>query len=199
LYNWFRITSPAPKNADVVEVTGKQFNWIIRYPGKDGKFGNKQFKLIDDINTVGMDFHDRAGMDDFIYNGEIHLEVGKPVLFKINSRDVIHDVGIPYFSVKMDAVPGMPTHFWFTPLYTTEQMAQKTGNPDFKYEMACDALCGRGHSSMKAVIVVDTPEKFREWYDKQPSFYDANIKGTAEETKLGLNTNTTNAASVAVN
>jgi cytochrome c oxidase subunit II len=124
LYNWFRITSPAPQGSHTVEVTGKQFNWIIRYPGKDGKLGKKDFKLIDDINTVGVDFRDQASMDDFVYNGEIHLEVNKPVLFKINSRDVIHDVGIPYFSVKMDAVPGMPTHFWFTPLYTTEQMAQ---------------------------------------------------------------------------
>ena len=34
LYYWFQITGEAPKNAMVVEVTGKQFNWEFRYPGK---------------------------------------------------------------------------------------------------------------------------------------------------------------------
>lgn len=191
LYNWFRITSPTPAT-QVVEVTGKQFNWIFRYPGKDGKLGKKDFKLIDDVNSVGVDFNDPEAMDDFIYNGEMRVVVGQPVLLKINSRDVIHNVGIPYFSVKMDAVPGMPTYFQFTPLYTTEEMAKKTGNPNFQYEIACDALCGRGHSSMKAIVVVETPEKFKEWYDKQPSFYETSVKGTDLEKKFAaLKTTTT--------
>jgi cytochrome c oxidase subunit 2 len=36
LYYWFGITKDAPKEAQVVEITGKQFNWLVRYPGKDG-------------------------------------------------------------------------------------------------------------------------------------------------------------------
>jgi cytochrome c oxidase subunit II len=110
-------------------------------------------------------------------------------LLKINSRDVIHDVGIPHFSVKMDAVPGMPTHFWFTPLYTTEEMAVKTGNPNFQYEIACDMLCGKGHSNMRGVIVVHDKEGFYDWYNKQPSFYDTQVKGTELEKKFALKTN----------
>ncbi len=38
---------------------------------------------------------------------------------------------------------------WFTPLYTTDEMKKKTGNPDFEYEISCDQMCGRGHYSMK--------------------------------------------------
>lgn len=194
LYNWFRITSPAPKNAHIVEVTGRQFSWLIRYPGKDGKLGKKEFKLIDEVNSVGVDFSDPDSRDDIIYSNEIHVMKGQPVLLKINSRDVIHDVGIPYFSVKMDAVPGMPTHFWFTPMFTTEEMAVKTGNPNFQYEIACDMLCGKGHSNMRGVIVVHDKEGFYDWYNKQPSFYDTQVKGTELEKKFALKTTGTGAA-----
>src|SRR5215831_2668071 len=48
LYYWFRITGEAPENAMQVEVTGRQFNWIFRYPGKDNTFGRKYFRNIDD-------------------------------------------------------------------------------------------------------------------------------------------------------
>jgi cytochrome c oxidase subunit 2 len=50
LRNWFLFTGEPPKEAMVVEVTGKQFNWIFRYPGKDGAFGKKYFKNIDEAN-----------------------------------------------------------------------------------------------------------------------------------------------------
>ncbi len=63
----------------------------------------------------------------------------------IGSRDVIHDVGLAHFRMKMDAVPGIPTTLWFTPKYTTKEMKEKTGNPDFVYEIACDQMCGSGH------------------------------------------------------
>jgi hypothetical protein len=52
--------------------------------------------------------------------------VGKPVKMVINAQDVIHDVGLPHFRMKMDAVPGIPTTQWFTPKYTTEEMKQMT-------------------------------------------------------------------------
>ena len=47
LRNWFLFTGEAPKNSMIVEVTGKQFGWIYRYPGKDGSFGKKYYKNID--------------------------------------------------------------------------------------------------------------------------------------------------------
>ena len=58
--------------------------------------------------------------------------------------DVIHDVGLSHFRLKMDAVPGIPTTLWFTPKYTTEEMKVRTGNPDFVYEISCDQMCGNG-------------------------------------------------------
>jgi cytochrome c oxidase subunit II len=171
LRHWFRITSDAPKDAAVVEITGKQFNWLIRYPGKDGQLGRKFFKNINDANNpVGQDWDDQLNKDDFMAT-EMHMVVGKPVKLIIGSRDVIHDVGLSHFRLKMDAVPGIPTTLWFTPKYTTAEMKDKTGNPDFVYEISCDQMCGSGHYSMKANIVVETQEEFDAWKAKQVAQY----------------------------
>src|SRR6478736_7559745 len=48
LFYWFKITGDAPQDANIVEVTGKQFGWIYRYPGKDKVFGKKYYKNIDE-------------------------------------------------------------------------------------------------------------------------------------------------------
>ena len=179
LYNWFKIMRPAPADARQVEITGTQWYWIVRYPGADGKFGKKEFNLISDDNgnKLGEDFTDPNSKDD-IYPSEMHLEVNKPVQLQINARDVIHDVGLPHFRIKMDAVPGIPTHIWFTPTITTDDMKVKTGDPDFVYELACDQLCGAGHSAMRFVVVVDTHEEYEAWLAKQKSFYESMVKGS---------------------
>ena len=96
----------------------------------------------------------------------MHVVVNKPVKLVINSQDVIHDVGLPHFRMKMDAVPGTPTTLWFTPTITTEEMKKKTGNPDFVYEIACDQMCGKGHFTMRGVIVVETQEEYNTWWIK---------------------------------
>ena len=93
----------------------------------------------------------------------VHIPVGRPVKFVINAQDVIHDVGLSHFRMKMDAVPGIPTTLWFTPLYTTEEMKVRTGNPNFVYELSCDQMCGKGHFTMRGVIVVDTQEEYLKY------------------------------------
>jgi cytochrome c oxidase subunit 2 len=124
---WFKMTGEAPANAIEVEVTGHQFGWEFRYPGADGFFGKKNYKLTSGTNPLGVDFTDSASFDDIHVSGTMHIPVGVPVKLIINSQDVIHDVGLPHFRMKMDAVPGIPTTLWFTPLYTTDSMKIKTG------------------------------------------------------------------------
>jgi cytochrome c oxidase subunit 2 len=176
LRNWFDVTSPAPQNATVIEIVGKQFNWLIRYPGKDNELGKRDFRKINDANNIlGLDWNDPHNMDDIIaQNGELHLVVNKPVKLLIGSRDVIHDVGLPHFRLKMDAVPGIATTLWFTPTITTESMKAITKNPDFVYEIACDQLCGKGHYSMRGTIIVETQAEYDSWMAKQTSYYAAN-------------------------
>lgn len=170
---WFKITGDPPKDALMVEITGHQFGWDIRYSGKDGIFGKKNYKLYNKPagNSLGVDFNDPESHDD-IRTTEMHLPVGRPVKLIIHSQDVIHDVGLPHFRMKMDAVPGIPTTLWFTPQYTTAQMKERTGNPNFVYEIACDQMCGKGHFSMRGVIVVETEEEYNAWMAKQkPEYY----------------------------
>jgi len=175
IFYWFKITGDAPKNAMVVEVTGKQFGWEFRYPGNDGVLGKKYYKNIDAAknNPVGQIWDDEANKDDILVEQEMHVVVNKPVKLVIGAKDVIHDVGLAHFRMKMDAVPGTPTTMWFTPLYTTKQMQDKYGK-DFAYEISCDQMCGKGHWSMRGVIVVDTQEEFDAWIaGKKPQYYVA--------------------------
>ncbi|HEU5054731.1 MAG TPA: cytochrome c oxidase subunit II [Hanamia sp.] len=170
---WFKFTADAPKNAQVIEVTGHQFGWEFRYPGRDGVLGRKNYKLIDPAkgNPLGVDWSDAASHDDIHVAATVHVVVNRPVKFVINSQDVVHDVGLPQFRLKMDAVPGIPTTEWFTPIYTTEQMKKRTGNPDFQYEISCDQMCGKGHFGMRGVIVVETQKEFNAWMIKQRPEY----------------------------
>src|SRR6476620_2789725 len=80
LYYWFQITGPAPKNALEVEVYGKQFNWEFRYPGKDGQFGKRYFKEINETkgNPLGQLWDDPANRDDVYTTGTMHLVVNRP-------------------------------------------------------------------------------------------------------------------------
>jgi len=168
--NWNAIMQPPPEDAIEIELTGKQFAWNIRYAGPDQKFGNTYFKLISATNELGFNWEDEAGKDD-VMPGEIYMPVNKPVLLKIRARDVLHSVYLPHFRVKMDAVPGMPTQFWFTPTKTTLEMRSKLNNPDFNYELACTEICGRGHFSMKKNVVVVTEEEYNAWLAKQTPYY----------------------------
>lgn len=170
---WFKITGDPPQNHHVIEITGHQFAWDMRYPGKDGILGKKNYKLYNQPlgNTLGVDFEDDKSWDD-LKTTEMHLPVGVPVKLVINAMDVIHNVGLPQFRMKMDAVPGIPTTQWFTPQYTTEEMKKRTGNPNFTYEISCDQMCGKGHFSMRGVIVVETEAEYKKWLSEQtPDYY----------------------------
>ncbi len=181
LRNWFDVTSPAPPEATVVEVVGKQFNWIIRYPGKDNELGKRDFRKINDANNIlGLDWSDPHNADDIIaQNGELHIVVNKPVKLLIGSRDVIHDVGLTHFRLKMDAVPGITTTLWFTPTITTEDMKKRTNNPDFVYEISCDQMCGKGHYSMRGTIIVETQAEHDKWMASQQTYYSGNNPAAA--------------------
>ena len=165
---WTDITAPAPENAHVVELMGYQFAWEVRYPGMDNVLGANDYRLTNASNVSGVDFTDRNSLDDFS-SPVVYIPKCEPVLFKIRARDVLHSVFAPHMRLKMDAVPGMPTRFWFVPTKTTAEMRAELNNPEFNYEIACTEICGRGHFSMKREIVVVEPDEFRKWVaDQKP-------------------------------
>jgi cytochrome c oxidase subunit 2 len=194
---WFKMTSDAPKDAVVVEVTGHQFGWEFRYPGADGILGKKDYKLTKGANSLGVDFSDPASLDDIHVSGTMHIPVGKPVKFVINSQDVIHDVGLSHFRLKMDAVPGIPTTLWFTPLYTTEQMKDRSGDPNFVYEISCDQMCGKGHFSMRGVIIVESEADYEKWLSSQKSEYATIFSGAGSDSTKAAGDSTKVVASIA--
>ena len=52
-------------------------------------------------------------------------------------------------------------------------MREETGNPNFVYEISCDQMCGKGHTGMRGVIVVETQEEFDGWMaPRKPQYYD---------------------------
>jgi cytochrome c oxidase subunit 2 len=153
--------SEPPPDAFVVEVVGQQFKWAFRYPGRDGRFGRVDPDLIDEQNNpLGIDLEDPASQDDIFFpagQGELHLPVNRPCLVLIRSKDVLHSFYLPNFRVKMDAVPGMTTRFWFVPT--------RTGT----FELACAELCGLGHYQMRGTVVVEDEATLRRWLDQQPT------------------------------
>jgi cytochrome c oxidase subunit II len=171
---WNKITKEAPQDAEVIEIMGYQFAWKVRYPGKDGKLGNHDFRMIDATNQFGMDLSDKASYDDFTPR-HLVIPVNRPVLLKIRARDVLHSVFAPHFRLKMDAVPGMPTSFWFVPNKTTEEMRQELGDPNFRYQIACTEICGKGHFSMAIDVEVVDESTYQKWYADQAPWVDNNM------------------------
>ncbi len=168
---WTNITKPAPQEALTLDVTAKQFGWIVRYPGKDGKLGTKTFKLVNDVNETGVNFNDAAAKDDY-FTREIYLPVGKPVKFNFGAKDVIHSAYMPHFRAQMNCVPGMPTTFWFTPTITTAKMRENTNDPKFDYILLCAKICGSAHYNMQVKIVVVEDAEYKQWLATQAPYYN---------------------------
>ncbi len=181
-----------------IEATGFQFAWQMRYPGPDGLLGRKDFRLINGSNLLGLDWTDPKTHDDILVN-DVTLPVDQKVRVRITARDVLHDFYLPQFRVKMDAVPGLPTYFVFTPTKTTKEWRKglseyaeyQSVDPEDQegrmlwetrnFELACAELCGIGHWSMARKVDIMEQEDFDAWYGQQKSFYLENIKGTEDD------------------
>lgn len=166
LHLWINITAPAPKEAMVIEVYAKQFDWTARYSGADNKLGNSNFRWITDENPLGVDNKDQASGDDKITR-EIHLPAYTPAVFKFHSRDVIHSAYFPHLRAQMNCVPGMTTEFHLEPTISTDSMRIITNNPKFEYVLLCNKICGVAHYNMRMKVVIETPEAFKKWYKEQ--------------------------------
>jgi cytochrome c oxidase subunit 2 len=87
-----KFRSSAPRVPPLAEVTARQFQWVIRYPGRDGKLNTS-----DDLFTVS----------------DLHFVKNKQVLIYLKSSDVLHSFFLPHLRIKQDAVPGITIPVWF--------------------------------------------------------------------------------------
>lgn len=182
---------PAPENSVVVRVYAQQFAWNIHYPGPDGVFGRVDASKIDqaDGNFIGLDRKDPAAKDDVVTINDMVVPVGKPIMVRLTSMDVIHSFFLPELRVKHDATPGMVIPVWFESRatsaeykeyrfremqemgleLTTKPGADGTRSPVTKpeeirdLEIACAQLCGSGHADMIGNLRIVTQEEFEAW------------------------------------
>jgi cytochrome c oxidase subunit 2 len=117
----FNSVARPPADALEVFVVGKQWMWKIQHSG-----GQRE------INAL-------------------HVPVNKPVKLTCISEDVIHDVGLPDFRVKIDVIPGRYTATWF--------QATQVGS----YHLYCDQYCGTSHSNMVGEVIVMSGEEYAAW------------------------------------
>lgn len=183
----------------IVELYAQQFNWKARYGGADNTLGKANVRLIDidRANILGLDEADPNAQDDIITT-ELHLPVGRPVLFKMRSQDVLHSAYMPHFRAQMNCVPGMITQFGFTPTVTTVEMRETAQMQEkitrinkirvekskslvakgeealeryeFDYLLLCNKICGKSHYNMQMKIVVETQEEYDAWIAEQKEF-----------------------------
>ncbi len=206
LYTWTNIMNiDEDDDPMVVELYAQQFNWKARYAGADNVLGDANVRLIniDEANILGVDESDPNAQDDIITT-ELHLPVGKQVLFKMRSQDVLHSAYMPFFRAQMNCVPGMVTQFSFTPIKTTEEMRQ---DPDvvakvkkinklraerskklvadgegalepyeFDYLLLCNKICGKSHYNMQMKIIVESEEEYQKWLSEQRKFAESLVK-----------------------
>jgi len=201
LYTWTDIMSVEEnEEALVVELYAQQFNWKARYAGQDGVLGDANVRFLQDFdgrNLVGIDATDPNGLDDVVVQ-ELHLPVGREVIFKMRSQDVLHSAYMPFFRAQMNCVPGMITEFPFTPNKTTTEMrsapevvakvkkinkiraenskklvakGEEALDPYvFDYLLLCNKICGASHYNMQMKIIVETEDKFKKWMSNQQTF-----------------------------
>ena len=201
LYTWTDImTVEENDEALIVELYAQQFNWKARYAGEDGVLGDANVRFLQDFegrNLVGIDATDPNGFDDVVVQ-ELHLPVGREVIFKMRSQDVLHSAYMPHFRAQMNCVPGMITEFAFTPNTTTEQMrldpditakvkkinkirvekskelvasGDSSLDPyEFDFLLLCNKICGASHYNMQMKIIVETEKEFEQWMISQQTF-----------------------------
>ena len=133
-----------PKPPDA-EITGRQFEWRIRYP-----YTRPDNWQPGDAYVFGSD-------DVYVVN-DLHLPLHEEVVLSIKSQDVLHSFFLPNLRVKQDVVPGMKQFVWFR--------ANQTG----VFDIVCAELCGWGHYKMRGRLTVESRADFDRWLAQQ---YDA--------------------------
>lgn len=188
-FTWRTITNTTNVKGDInIDITGHQFAWEIRYPGKDGVLGTKNYRMVTALNNLGVNFKDRNSFDD-LRADTIVIPKGKSIRLNINAQDVIHSVYMPHFRLQMNAVPGLPTYFKFVPRFTTEEMRAKLGDQSFEYLLYCAKICGDGHYNMKKFVRVVTEAEYQAWLAHQKPYLSDGLK---KELKLADNAQTVN-------
>lgn len=150
---WAEARMDEPPGPPIAEVTGRQFEWRYRYPGKD--------KIM----------HTR---DDVVGVNDLHLPINEEIKLIIRSEDVLHSFFLPNLRIKQDVVPGMKQTIWFK----CNKEDPERGN---KYDIVCAELCGWGHYKMKGQVTFLPREQFEQWLVEKAAEQQATTGPSGEE------------------
>jgi len=125
------VASTVDAGAVTIAVTGQQWWWNVEYV---------------DPNTPSLRVHTA---------NEIHIPVGRPIVFNLASRDVIHSFWVPNLHGKRDLIPGYQTSFWL--------QADRPG----VYRGQCAEFCGHQHAWMALYVTAESDAEFKGWLAAQ--------------------------------
>jgi len=137
-----------PKPDLTIKMTGYQWYWGYEYP--DQKLPEYTSNYLSEADAKAKNVPYLLATDHAMV-----VPVHANVRLLITGADVIHDVGVPAFGLKTDAVPGKVNQTWFNP--------EQTG----VYYGQCDQLCGTNHAFMPIEIRVVTQDEFNAWVAQQ--------------------------------
>jgi cytochrome c oxidase subunit II len=100
--------------------------------------------------------------------GELHVPVDHQIVFKMTGMDVIHSFWVPEWRIKKDTVPGIVTTAVVTP------------DREGTYALVCTELCGFGHATMRAKVVVQPMAAYKHWLDTKAKPVPPQFKGGPE-------------------
>jgi cytochrome c oxidase subunit 2 len=103
---------------------------------------------------------------------ELHIPVGRQLLIRLQSADVIHDFWVPQLGPKRDMVPGHPNHLWLA--------ADAPG----LYLGDCAEYCGEQHAWMRLRIIAQPQAEFDAWVAQQRQPAPAASGAAAEGAQL---------------
>ncbi|MGZ5419009.1 MAG: cytochrome c oxidase subunit II [Solirubrobacterales bacterium] len=112
-------------------------------------------RMVINVNSQQYEWSFQYPEQGGVLTRELHVPVNKQLELKMHSRDVIHSFWVPEWRIKKDNVPGITTTAIITP--------DKVGT----YQLVCTELCGFGHSTMRAKVVVEPEAEFQKWVATQ--------------------------------
>ncbi len=180
-----------------VQVVARQFNWLVHYPGPDGKLGPRKLDLIKqgtNEDAIGLD-RSHPDADDDVVLSALVVPVGKRIFIDLVSVDVLHSFYLPNFRIKQDAVPGLRGKVWFQATRTSAEVIGKVSD-DFStgeqrdyfgrskpFEIVCAELCGAQHWSMAGYMYVLTQDQYDRYitaqYEARKQIIEEAAKGAA--------------------
>jgi cytochrome c oxidase subunit 2 len=100
--------------------------------------------------------------DEGVTADELHVPVDQQLELNLVALDVLHSFWVPEWRLKRDLVPileGNPTD--------VDNVMRVTPNEEGTFQLVCTELCGLGHATMRAEVVVESEEEFQQWISEQ--------------------------------